>query len=88
MTEPTSSSSLQDYTFSPNYIATQIRMLRTDKQYSGSFLIAEGDTDARVWKRFVDSTKCRVEIAHNKDNAIKPTFRTPNWHIHGVRGQK
>ncbi len=25
----------------------------------------------------------RIEFA-----AIQPTFRTPNWHIHGVRGQK
>lgn len=55
----------------PNYIANQIRLLRTQSQYTGSFLIAEGDTDARVWKNLVNSTKCRVEIAHNKDNAVK-----------------
>jgi Protein of unknown function (DUF4435) len=71
MIEPTSFSSLKDYKFSPHYIATEIRILRTDKQYSGSFLIAEGDTDARVWKNLVDSTKCSVAIAHNKDNAVK-----------------
>jgi hypothetical protein len=71
MIEPTSSSSLQYYRFSPNYIATEIRMLRTDKQYSGSFLIVEGDTDARVWENLVDSTKCRVENASNKHNAVK-----------------
>ncbi|MEG4347888.1 DUF4435 domain-containing protein [Microcoleus sp. A003_D6] len=71
MIEPTSSPDLQNYKFSPHYIATQIRLLRTDKQYSGSFLIAEGDTDARVWKNLVDSTNCRVENAHNKDNAVK-----------------
>ena len=70
MIEPTSSSSLQDYKFSPHYIAAEIRILRTDKQYSGSFLIAEGDTDARVWKNLVDSTKCRVENALNKNNAV------------------
>ncbi len=56
----------------PSYIANQIRLLRNQPQYTEhSFLIAEGDTDARVWKNLVDSTKCRVEIAHNKDNAIK-----------------
>jgi Protein of unknown function (DUF4435) len=71
MIEPTSFSSMEDYKSSPHYIASQIRMLRTDQQYSGSFLITEGDTDARVWKRFVDSTKCRVEIASNKDKAMK-----------------
>ena len=56
---------------SPNYIANQIRLLRTQSKYTGSFVIAEGDTDARVWKNLLDSTKCRVEIAHNKDNAVK-----------------
>jgi hypothetical protein len=55
----------------PNYIANQIRLLRTQSQYTGSFLIAEGDTDARVWKNLVNSTKCRVENAQNKDNAVK-----------------
>ncbi|XZN89210.1 MAG: hypothetical protein ACM65M_16220 [Microcoleus sp.] len=56
----------------PSYIANQIRLLRNQPKFTEhSFLIAEGDTDARVWKNLVDSTKCRVEIAHNKDNAVK-----------------
>jgi hypothetical protein len=54
---------------SSDSIANTIRMLRT--QHTGSFLIAEGDTDSRVWKNLVDSTKCRVENAYNKDNAVK-----------------
>ena len=53
----------------PNRIANKIRLLRT--QYTGSFLIAEGDTDTRVWENLVDSTKCCVENAFNKDNAVK-----------------
>ena len=52
----------------PARIANDIRMLRT--QDTGSFLIAEGDTDARVWENLMDSTKCSVVIAHNKNNAI------------------
>ncbi|MEZ2227506.1 MAG: DUF4435 domain-containing protein [Microcoleus sp.] len=56
----------------PSYIANQIRLLRNQPKFTEhSFLIAEGDTDARVWKNLVDSTKCRVEIAHNKNNAVK-----------------
>lgn len=55
----------------PDRIANRIRLLRTQSQYTGSILIAEGDTDARVWKNLVDSTKCRVENAHNKDKAVK-----------------
>ncbi|WP_293330426.1 DUF4435 domain-containing protein [Microcoleus sp. CAWBG58] len=55
----------------PNFIANQIRLLRDRAQYTEhSFLIAEGDTDSRVWKNLVDSTKCRVENAHNKNNAV------------------
>lgn len=54
----------------PDRIANRIRLLRNQSQYTGSFLIVEGDTDARVWKNLVHSTKCRVEIAHNKNNAV------------------
>ena len=54
---------------SSDSIANTIRMLRT--QHSGSFLIAEGDTDSRVWKNLVDSTKCCVENAYNKDKAVE-----------------
>jgi len=55
----------------PDRIANRIRLLRTQSKYTGSFVIAEGDTDARVWKNLIDSTKCRVEIAYNKDNVVK-----------------
>ncbi|MCC3407212.1 MAG: DUF4435 domain-containing protein [Microcoleus sp. PH2017_10_PVI_O_A] len=55
----------------PDRIANKLRLLRTQSKYTGSFVIAEGDTDARVWKNLIDSTKCRVEIAHNKDNVVK-----------------
>ena len=52
----------------PDRIANTIRQQRI--QHTGSFLIAEGDTDARLWKNLMDSTKCCVVIAHNKNNAI------------------
>lgn len=69
----------------PNFIANQIRLLRDRSQYTGySFLIAEGDTDARVWKNLVDSTKCRVEIAHNKDNAVQVLNILEQAHFAGV----
>ena len=55
----------------PDRIANRIRLLRNESQYTGSFLIAEGDTDTRVWKNLVDSAKCRVENAHNKNKAVK-----------------
>lgn len=50
-------------------IANKFRQLRS--QYAGSFLIAEGDTDARVWRNLVAETKCHVESADNKDKALR-----------------
>jgi Protein of unknown function (DUF4435) len=50
-----------------NRIANKIRLLRT--QHAGSFLILEGDTDKRLYKNFVDGTKCHIEIpTGGKDN--------------------
>lgn len=39
--------------------------------HKGAILILEGDTDARVYKRFISEKDCRIIPAHNKDNAIK-----------------
>jgi len=50
-------------------VANNIRMLRT--QYKGSFLIVEGDTDGRIYKRFLDEDKCQIIVTFNKDNATK-----------------
>lgn len=53
----------------PERIATQIRIRRG--AYSGTFIIVEGSTDARVYQDCVDSKKCEFSIAHNKDKAIR-----------------
>lgn len=50
-------------------IANSARMMRT--QYSGSIMIIEGSTDMRLYKRFVDDSKCRLIPANGKENAIK-----------------
>lgn len=50
-------------------IANDIRMRRT--QFTGSFLVVEGDTDARFYKNFLEKSECQLEIAFNKENAIK-----------------
>jgi hypothetical protein len=49
-------------------IANTIRLARD--QFAGSFLIVEGPTDARFFKRFVDSNTCKVIPAYGKKNAI------------------
>ena len=49
-------------------IATTVRMLRGT--FPGSFLILEGDVDARLLKRFVDQSACMIQVAHSRSNVI------------------
>jgi len=49
-------------------IANQVRMMHP--VFHGSFILVEGDTDARMYKRFVDTTRCRIIPAHGKSNAL------------------
>jgi Protein of unknown function (DUF4435) len=53
----------------PVDIANEIRMTRT--LHEGAFLIVEGDSDARFYKHIVDLRKCRITIAHNRENAVQ-----------------
>jgi Protein of unknown function (DUF4435) len=53
----------------PVDIANEIRMTRA--MHEGAFLIVEGDTDARFYRRIVDSGECRIAIANNKENAVQ-----------------
>ena len=63
-------------------IANTVRMTRT--LHKGAFLIVEGDTDARVYKRFVDETDCKVIPAHNKDNATDVLKILENENLEGI----
>lgn len=49
-------------------IANNARMTRTS--HSGTILIVEGDTDMRVYKRFINDTHCKSISANGKDKAI------------------
>ena len=50
-------------------IANGIRMQRS--QHAGAFLVVEGDTDSRLYKRFVDYRACQLVVAHAKNKAIE-----------------
>lgn len=52
----------------PHTIANAVRMNRL--QFSGSFVIVEGDKDARFYKNYFDPSRCHIEIAFGKENAI------------------
>jgi hypothetical protein len=48
------------------YVAAQIRLIR--QVHKGTILILEGETDARVFARFIDSNLCDIEIGFGKKN--------------------
>jgi hypothetical protein len=52
----------------PSSIAAAIRMLRST--FTGSFLLVEGDVDARLYGRLVDRTACHVQICNNRANVV------------------
>ena len=59
---------MKEFLFSQR-IANKVRMIRI--QFTGSFLIVEGDTDARLYKSFVDGDRCQIVPANGKDNTIE-----------------
>lgn len=53
----------------PQTIANSVRMIRT--QFSGAFLILEGDKDARFFRSYIEPKECKIVNAVNKDNAVQ-----------------
>ncbi|MGH9854282.1 MAG: DUF4435 domain-containing protein, partial [Blastocatellia bacterium] len=53
----------------PADLANEIRMARSS--YEGAFLVVEGQTDALFYKRLADSERCRLIVAHNKENVVE-----------------
>src|SRR6266446_4329608 len=49
-----------------HYVAAQIRLMR--QVWKGSFLLLEGSTDAKVFDRFIDGSRCQIEIGFGKPN--------------------
>jgi hypothetical protein len=51
-----------------NSIASTVRMLRS--AFGGSILLVEGEIDVRLFKRFVDTNACHVQLCYNRSNVI------------------
>lgn len=49
-------------------LASQIRLLRST--FSGSFLLVEGETDLRLFGRFIDRTNCRMIFCHGREKLL------------------
>jgi hypothetical protein len=52
----------------PNYYANELRQRRS--LHKGVFLIVEGDSDSRFYRQLIDTEKCQLVIARNRDMAI------------------
>lgn len=52
----------------PHDIANTVRMMRP--LFTGTVVLVEGDTDARVYGKFTDSEKCQVMPTFGKSNAL------------------
>jgi hypothetical protein len=51
-----------------HYVAAQIRLVRhADKR---AILLLEGETDARIFDRFIDHSSCDIEIGFGKKNVV------------------
>jgi hypothetical protein len=67
-----------------SHVANEIRMKRT--LHKGAFLIVEGDTDSRFYKKFVQRDRCRVVVAHDKHNAVSALKDLERSRFKGVLG--
>lgn len=65
-----------------NDIANTARLMRT--LFAGAIIITEGDTDARVFKRFFNITRSRFVPSNGKPNAIRATLRLDGEHFSGL----
>ncbi|MEO0697239.1 MAG: DUF4435 domain-containing protein [Pseudomonadota bacterium] len=67
-----------------NTIANQIRLERA--AFVGSFLLLEGDNDARLFRKFIDDTACSVEICHSRDRVLEVLRKLQADQFQGVLG--
>jgi len=51
-----------------HYVAAQIRLVR--QTHKGAILLLEGDTDNRVFEKFIDPNTCEIEIGFGKKNVL------------------
>jgi hypothetical protein len=55
-------------TYTPDEIRFELHQLRAD--YAGSFLLVEGETDCKFYKKYIDKTNCMVYPAYGKEKVL------------------
>ena len=66
----------------PHDIANQVRMMRSVK--ADAVVLVEGDSDARVYKRFVDDDWCSVIPAFGKTNVLNTMEMLEESSLRGI----
>jgi hypothetical protein len=66
-----------------DYVA-EMRLMRAD--FSGSFLVVEGDTDCKVLDRFLDNESCDIVVVRGRNNVVQVTEQAIDDGIFGVLG--
>jgi hypothetical protein len=68
----------------PFQLANEVRLKRS--QFSGVFLLVEGPTDSRFYRRFVNSAACRLVVCFQKANVLEAIDILENDGFLGVLG--
>ena len=66
-------------------IVTKIRMLRSGK-INKSFVVVEGNTDSRLYGKFIDEKACEVVVAESKKNLIECIEACNRESLQGIIG--
>ena len=61
-----------------NHIANAVRMNR--KRTDFTTLLVEGDTDKKLYGKFIDDNKCGIHIAYSKDKVLEATKELSRSH--------
>lgn len=69
---------------SPATLFAEIRLQRA--VHKGSFLLVEGDTDARLYGQFIDASQCSVVNCINRDNVLGAVLLLDASQFRGVIG--
>ena len=67
----------------PENIAAEIRMTRK-KRKTHTFLLLEGETDSRLYEKFVDGERCEMISTHGKEKALASLAILENENFPGV----
>lgn len=73
-------------THSARALFNKLFMLRTERAFTGSFLIVEGGDDSQFWQRWCARELCKIEIAGGRLGVEGVIARADHQHFSGALG--